>query len=197
MEHKPRSPGTGIFTRPVVFLMVTGGVWSTLINLILFLWALNSGRTLPESMTMVFVSLVLVQFLKAYNFRSDRNSLFQRPFEPMVEPGHRVGGAAAGYDHLLPPLTSAFGAYPLPIVDWLIVAVVSLTVLPVLELAKAIVRKGWLDAEGSSWAEARTRRQLGLIRPRGRCLGSFFGFQPSRAAACSKANLCRSCRRRS
>ena len=29
---------------------------------------------------MTFVSLVLIQFFKAYNFRSDRHSVFRRPF---------------------------------------------------------------------------------------------------------------------
>ena len=29
---------------------------------------------------MTFVSLVLIQFFKAYNFRSDRHSVLNRPF---------------------------------------------------------------------------------------------------------------------
>ena len=60
--------------------MVLGGIWSTLVNLGLFAWALNSGRSLAEAMTMTFVSLVLIQFFKAYNFRSDRHSVFNKPF---------------------------------------------------------------------------------------------------------------------
>mgnify|MGYP006146102139 CR=1 FL=1 len=35
MKRKPRDPRTGIFTRPVVTLMVLGGIWSTIINLAL------------------------------------------------------------------------------------------------------------------------------------------------------------------
>lgn len=71
MKRKPRDPRTGIFTRPVVILMALGGIWSTIINLGLFIWAQNSGRSLAEAMTMTFVSLVLIQFFKAYNFRSN------------------------------------------------------------------------------------------------------------------------------
>ena len=80
MRRKPRNPKTGIFTRPVVILMLVGGVWSTLVNLGLFIWAINSGRSLQEAMTMTFVSLVLIQFFKAYNFRSDRHSVLRKPF---------------------------------------------------------------------------------------------------------------------
>ena len=43
MRRPPRDPRTGIFTRPVVTLMVVGGVWSTLVNLGLFAWALQLG----------------------------------------------------------------------------------------------------------------------------------------------------------
>ena len=80
MRRKPRNPRAGIFTRPVVALMAVGGVWSALVNLGLFAWALQSGRSTSEAMTMTFVSLVLIQFFKAYNFRSDRQSVLVRPF---------------------------------------------------------------------------------------------------------------------
>jgi Ca2+-transporting ATPase len=33
MQRKPRNAQAGIFTRPVVLLMLVGGIWSTLINL--------------------------------------------------------------------------------------------------------------------------------------------------------------------
>jgi P-type Ca2+ transporter type 2C len=36
MRRPPRDPGAGIFTRPVVFLMLAGGLWSMLVNLGLF-----------------------------------------------------------------------------------------------------------------------------------------------------------------
>ena len=80
MRRPPREARTGIFTRPVVTLMLVGGVWSTMVNLSLFVWALNSGRSTQEAMTMAFVSLVLIQFFKAYNFRSDRQSVLHHPF---------------------------------------------------------------------------------------------------------------------
>ena len=80
MQRRPRNPRTGIFTRPVVLLMLAGGVWSAIVNLSLFVWALSSGRSVQEAMTMTFVSLVLIQFFKAYNFRSDRASVLHQPF---------------------------------------------------------------------------------------------------------------------
>ena len=54
MRRRPRDPRTGIFTPPVIALMLIGGIWSAIVNLSLFNWALNSGRVLAEAMTMAF-----------------------------------------------------------------------------------------------------------------------------------------------
>ncbi len=141
MHRKPRNPKTGIFTRPVVSLMLVGGLWSTLVNLALFLWAMNSGRELREAMTMTFVSLVLIQFFKAYNFRSDRHSVMRKPF------ANKWLNLAILWELLLlaviiyvPFLQSPFGTYSLPWVDWVIVVVLAATVVPVLEATKLLVR---------------------------------------------------------
>jgi Ca2+-transporting ATPase len=144
MKRKPRNPRTGIFTRPVVSLMVAGGLWSTLINLGLFIWATNSGRSQVEAMTMTFVSLVLIQFFKAYNFRSDRNSVFHKPFA-----NKWLNTAILWEIGLLlliiyvPALHKPFNTFSLPLVDWLIILGLSLTISPVLELVKWMERKGW------------------------------------------------------
>jgi len=60
--------------------MAVGGVWPAGINMGLFVWALHSGLSVKEAVTMTFVSLVLIQFFKAYNFRPDRNSILRKHF---------------------------------------------------------------------------------------------------------------------
>ena len=144
MRRKPRDPRTGTFTRPVVTLMTVGGLWSTIANLGVFTWALSSGRSVAEAMTMTFVSLVLIQFFKAYCYRSDRHSVLNRPFA-----NHWLNLAILWEMLLLvliiyvPFLHDAFGTFYLPLHDWLIVAGVAVTILPVLELAKWMVRREW------------------------------------------------------
>ncbi len=149
MKRKPRDPRTGIFTRPVVALMVLGGLWSTLINLGLFTWALDTGRTLEEAMTMTFVSLVLIQFFKAYNFRSDRHSILSKPFANKWLNTAIIWEIALLLVILYVPfLQNAFGTYALPLNEWLLVGGLAVTIIPVLELAKWMVRKGWLGNIG-------------------------------------------------
>lgn len=144
MRRKPRDPRRGIFTRPVVILMVLGGIWSALVNLGLFTWAINSGRSIEEAMTMTFVSLVLIQFFKAYNYRSDRHSVFHMPFaNKWLNLAVLWELALLFVIVYLPALHAPFGTFSLPLVDWLIVLGLSLTISPVLELAKWMERRGW------------------------------------------------------
>ena len=149
MRRPPRDPRSGIFTRPVLTLTMLGGVWSMLVNLGLFAWALGSGRGVAEAMTMTFVSLVLIQFFKAYNFRSDRHSVLVRPFaNRWLNLAIAWELAALALIIYVPVLNGPFGTFPLPLVDWIIVRRAS-TVSPVLELAKWMERRGWFGSLSS------------------------------------------------
>jgi Ca2+-transporting ATPase len=79
MRLPPRNPRKGIFTPSVVRLMVLGGAWSAISNLVLFVGARYFGYTTQAAMTMTFVSLVLIQFFKAYGYRSDHQHVLHRP----------------------------------------------------------------------------------------------------------------------
>jgi Ca2+-transporting ATPase len=144
MKRKPRNPRSGIFTRPVVTLMAVGGVWSTIINLSLFAWAMSSGRSTEEAMTMTFVSLVLIQFFKAFNFRSDRLSVLKKPF------ANKWLNLAIVWELVLlalivyvPFLHEPFSTFALTLEDWVIIVALAVTVSPVLEIAKWMLRRGW------------------------------------------------------
>ena len=95
-------------------------------------------------MTLTFASLVLIQFFKAYNFRSDRRSVLVRPF------ANKWLNLAIVWELALlalvihaPFLHEPFGTVALRPVDWLIAVTLAFTVSPVLELAKWMERHGW------------------------------------------------------
>jgi Ca2+-transporting ATPase len=144
MQRKPRNPRLGIFTRPLTMLLLAGGVWSALVNLSLFTWLLQSGRPLDEAIAMTFVSLVLIQFFKAYNYRSDRLSVLHRPFANrwlnMAIAWELVLLAAIVY---VPALHEPFGTFHLAMNDWLLITGLALTVVPVLEAMKWMERRRW------------------------------------------------------
>ncbi|MBI5943457.1 MAG: cation-translocating P-type ATPase [Chloroflexi bacterium] len=147
MKRKPRNPRTGIFTRPVKYILGIAGLWSGFVNISLFLWALNSGRSIEEAMTMTFVSLVVIQFFKAYNHRSEHITVFERPFR------NKWLNRAIVWEFALlllivylPFLHEPFNTYSLPLIDWVIVFAVAASITPVLEFVKWMIRKGWLGA---------------------------------------------------
>lgn len=147
MRRPPRDPHRGIFTRPVVSLMLVGGAWSTLVNLGLFSQALVSGRSRAEAMTMTFVSLVLIEFFKAYNFRSDRHTVLKHPF------ANRWLNLALLWELALlqlvvylPALHKPFGTFALTGEDWVLILLSAGTIFPVLELTKWLVRRGLLGS---------------------------------------------------
>lgn len=145
MQQKPRPRGQGIFTKSVVILMFLGGVWSAVVNLGIFRWALGDGKPMMEAQSLCFLTLIVIQFFKAYNFRSDRKSVFE------------IGMFRNKWLNLsilsqvvllwliveVPIFNGLFNTYPLTLMEWLIVIVAAATIFPVLEIGKLIIR--WQD----------------------------------------------------
>jgi Ca2+-transporting ATPase len=152
MRRSPRDPRVGIFTRPVVAVVLVAGLWSALVNLGLFTWLLWTGRPLAEVMALTFVLLVLIQFFNAYNCRSDRLSVFRQPF------ANRWLNTAVGWEVVLliaivytPFLQAAFGTFNLAPSDWLLVGALAVSIVPVLEAVKSLARRGWFGELDSAW----------------------------------------------
>jgi Ca2+-transporting ATPase len=144
MRRHPRDPRVGIFTRPVVIMLVTAGVWSALVNAALFTWLMQAGRPLEQVMAMTFVTLVLVQFFNAYNCRSDRHSIGRSPF------ANRWLNIAVAWELLLlaaiaytPFLQRAFGTFAFAPADWGLMVAFAASIVPVVEAVKWMARRGW------------------------------------------------------
>ncbi len=142
MRQKPRPRGQGIFTKPVVILMSIGGVWSMLVNLGIFKWALDAGRGMWEAQGLCFLTLVLIQFFKAYNYRSDKKSIFKIGFFK-----NKWLNLAICWEAMLlliiiyvPFLQEPFRTFSLSVFDWALVILLAATIFPVLEISKAIIR---------------------------------------------------------
>ena len=142
MKHKPRDAKKGIFTKSLVTLMCLGGLWSTVINLGVYLGALRLGYSQAHAMTLTFVTLVLIQFLKAYNFRSIRSSALSRPW------ANKWLNLAVAWELVLLGfvvhwsfLQTPFGTNSLTTTEWLVAFALSATIFPVLEATKYVLRK--------------------------------------------------------
>jgi Ca2+-transporting ATPase len=144
MRRKPRDPRIGVFTRNVVAVLLIAGLWSGLVNMTLFTGLLQQGRPVREVMAITFVALVLIQFFNAYNCRSDRLSILNRPL------ANRWLNTAVVWELLLlavivyvPFFQRAFGTFALPAADWALATALAFTIVPVVEGVKWMSRRGW------------------------------------------------------
>ena len=142
MHRPPRSRSASIFTRPVVGLIALGGIWSTAVTVSLFASTLASGEGLSEARTTVFATLILIELFKAFSFRSDRRSTLEGTFR------NRWLNLAVAWEIVLltlvinvPFLESAFGTTDLSPGRWALIVGAALTIVPVLELGKLLVRR--------------------------------------------------------
>lgn len=142
MQRKPRPPRASPFDRATLTLMLGGGLWSAIVNIALFLWALDVGHSVEMARTMTFTSLVLVEFFKAYSFRAGIQSMFHRPF------ANRWLNLAIVWELALlgvilywPVMHAPFGTLALGWRDWMIILPVALSICPVLEFLKAWLRR--------------------------------------------------------
>lgn len=142
MRRPPRKLSTGLFSRSVMALMLVGGLWSMLANFSLFVWARHQGMADTKIMTLVFVTLILIELLKTYNFRSDYRSVFYRPF------ANRWLNWAVLWEVCLllavvyvPILHAPFSTVALSLTDWGIALGAAVTIVPVLEVAKWLLRR--------------------------------------------------------
>jgi len=85
--------------------------------------------------------------VKAYSYRSDRRSVWHRPF------ANRWLNLAIAWELALivailyvPFLQKLFGTFALSAVDWAIVGGAAFSIVPVLEVARWMVRRGWSGA---------------------------------------------------
>lgn len=147
MGRPPRDPRQSIFTRPVVSLMVLGGIWSTVLHVGLFVWLLKSGTDLPRAMTMVFTTLVLLELCKAYIFRSDHRPIWEGMFQNRWLNLSVLAGVLPLLAVIaLPVLQGPFKTVPLSMGEWSVLLLLALTIIPVVEGGKVLVRRGVFGA---------------------------------------------------
>jgi Ca2+-transporting ATPase len=147
MKQRPRPREQGIFTKPVVTLIFIGGVWSCIVNLGIFKWTLDAGRGMVEAQCLTFLTLIIIQFFKAYNFRSDKKSVFKIGFFKNKWLNLTIIAEILLMFVIVyvPSLQGPFNTFSLSTFDWILVFLLAATIFPVLELSKAILR--WREKE--------------------------------------------------
>ena len=150
-DRPPRPPHEGVFTRPVTVLLVVISLHLTLILLPLFAYYVlfnphglsDPAQVLILGQTMVFITLILAELVNAFNCRSPIHSLFTVGFFPNR---FLLGSALLSLVIMIvvihwQPLSYLFHTRPLSLMDWLVASGLSLTIFPVVEVTKWLLRR--------------------------------------------------------
>jgi Ca2+-transporting ATPase len=143
MSEKPHPHGQSIFNRPVVSFMVMAGLWTCIVPLIAFIWALNAGKSVVEAQCICFVTLIIIQFFNAYNCRSLVKSLFK-----IGIPANKWLVIATAWEICLllvivylPALQGPFNTYSLDLLDWTVAILGAATIVIAAEIYKVFYRR--------------------------------------------------------
>jgi len=143
MEQAPRGRSSNFFSNGVFVSMIYQGIYEGATVLTVF-WLASSyyGFELHIAEAMAFLTLGFIQLAHAFNCKSVFKSLFS------VNP---LGNKPFNYAILLslvlmlsvafiPGLNTIFGIYDMTVQQWMITIIAALSVIPFVEIAKAILR---------------------------------------------------------
>jgi Ca2+-transporting ATPase len=143
MRQKPRPRKQTIFTMPVMRYLAGTGIWTAIVTLGVFLWAIDTGKNFLEAQSMCFVTLILIEFFNAFNCRSLEHSLFK--IGPFTNRWLLLAiiweCIMLGLVVYLPVLQGPFNTYALTLADWIIAILSASTIFIAAEIYKLIMTR--------------------------------------------------------
>ena len=143
MQMPPRTPGKSMFDTSMIGWIFGMGIWLAAVTLGIFLWALDSGKGLVEAQSLCFATLVVLELVMSFEFRSERHSLFKiGPFSNRW----LILACLSSFAVLLalvyvPVLQDPFHTYPMGFDDWGIVAIFAGLTVVVFEVVKLVIKR--------------------------------------------------------
>jgi len=143
MKQKPRPRKQTIFSTKVLSYLAGTGVWTAVVTLGVFLWAVDSGKDFLEAQSMCFVTLILIEFFNAFNCRSLERSLFK--IGPLSNRWLLLAIVweciMLGLIVYLPILQGPFNTHALTLTDWIIAILSASTIFIGAEIYKSIISR--------------------------------------------------------
>jgi len=141
MEKPPRNPKSTIFSGEIGTAIIYQAFVQTFVVLILFVWSYHLyGNDVATTMT--FITICLMQILHALNCKTNQslftinifaNKSFNLSFIALLGLILAVG--------LVPTLQTAFSLVSMTGLQWIIVALCSISIIPLVEICKVIFKQ--------------------------------------------------------
>ncbi|AKB74142.1 Cation-transporting ATPase, E1-E2 family [Methanosarcina lacustris Z-7289] len=143
MEQKPRKSKEGLVSRRMLIASLGLGSLIAIQSLGVLYWALKEGVSLPKIQTLIFTLIVISLMFNAFNWRSDRYSVFSLGIFTNRSLIYAVLSTvllqlAAIY---VPIMQTAFRTVPLSLSDWGMIIPLASTTLIAMEITKYLERK--------------------------------------------------------
>ncbi len=143
LERRPRPREEPLFDRRMIGQVLTAGGYMGVCAFAFYYWALDAGLPEERARNLLLLLMVLFENVHALNARSESRSAFAVPFGAnpfliLAILGAQGFHVAAMY---LPGLKDVLSLQPISLEDWLLVAVLALSLLLVMELRKAWLRR--------------------------------------------------------
>lgn len=142
MKLPPRKQHEGIITKRVILYSSLVGILIALQALILFKWSLDN-ESLMKARTMVFTLIVISMMFNAFNWRSERLSVFSIGIFSNKSLSYAVASTVILQLIVIytPSLNGPFYTVPLSLYDWVLILLFASTTLIFIEIVKFIESK--------------------------------------------------------
>ncbi|HWQ44556.1 MAG TPA: calcium-transporting P-type ATPase, PMR1-type [Methanosarcina barkeri] len=143
MKQKPRKSTEGLVSKRMIIASLGLGSLIAIQSLGILYWALNNGVSLPKIQTLIFTLVVISLMFNAFNWRSDRNSIFSLGIFTNRSLIYAVLSTvllqlAAIY---VPIMQTAFRTVPLSFSDWAMIIPLASTTLIAMEITKYLEKR--------------------------------------------------------
>lgn len=143
IKRKPRNPKEGIMSRLMVERSILVGIIIAAGVIYNFYSALSENISLEHARTIAMTTMVLFQFFQAWNSRSEMQSIFR--MNPLSNPFLFYSMVAAFLAQVaviyVPALEWIFRTESLTFMEWVKIAVISITVIAAVEIDKSMRRR--------------------------------------------------------
>ena len=137
---KPRPITEPVISRLMMERLILIGIVLAIGTLGTFWWQLREGASIDQARTVALTTMVLFQLFNVFNVRSETKSVFR--MNPLSNPFLFISIVASILAQLLviywAPLQAIFRTTPLGLNEWIIILPVSLSVIAVVEVEKAV-----------------------------------------------------------
>lgn len=150
MSRPPRKSTDGIFANGMGIDIIYQGILVALITIVSYVvghcievghFEMPSGVS-PNGMTMAFLTMSMCEIFHSFNMRSQRKSVFRLSTHNIVLWGAMIGSLALTTIVLeVPVVANAFGFDPISWTEYAVALLLSVLVIPIVEVVKFVQRK--------------------------------------------------------